>query len=587
MGILIQNFKVVEDIEKLPESIFFKWVKMWTDILILVILFTTNQICSQPVEHKNHTNPDLGNNVEEAERVQSQITNSSLNSIEAVQEEFENISKIADGDNTQTAKHLNFPIENETNTNEENAFDKKGGLNVKEENASGATQVTSMNLEENSQRQNSSEQRGPEKKPDQKVPQKKSEQSILMKKIVKGKNIQPGQTNYQTELSNLDKGGITSTSELVNKLEAEVEEVVEGVINKSMSIFQKTLLERFDSFTKDIKKLVKNDATQNQFMPASTNEHHVSNRKLQTHSLDKQISNVLPTEEKKFKNDLKPTGTNTDEDSNKKGEINDDEENVSGTTQVTMKLEENDQRQTSGNNNVNLQEVPKKAAKDNAINESQKESLELDPEVKIVKDDVKPMVTKTVSDNGSKKKGEIKVNVENVPGTTQMTKKIEENNQRQTSADNHVNLQVPRNAAEDNAINESKKESLDSEVANEPSTNSDYKTKENALLKDKVPEKKPKQASLVDNIKANFDKSTDNVMKIQPGQTNYFNVAMFIVLGIVFGIFFGMKYKSKQRNSRQYRYRNLSSHLSDTRHSDDDEEEDSELFKQFIATKLK
>merc|ERR1711899_349263 len=187
-NIIIQTFKVVEDIEKLPESIFFKWVKMWTDILILVILFTTNQICSQPVEHKNDTNPDLGNNVKEAERVQSQITNSSLNSIEAVQEEFENISKIADGNNTQTAKHLNFPIENETNTNEENAFDKKGGINVKEENASGATPVTSMNLEENSQRQNSSEQKVPEKKPDQKVPQKK---------IVKGKNVQPGQTNYQ------------------------------------------------------------------------------------------------------------------------------------------------------------------------------------------------------------------------------------------------------------------------------------------------------------------------------------------------------------------------------------------------------
>merc|ERR1712083_588246 len=132
--------------------------------------------------------------------------------------------------------------ENKTNTNEENASNKKGGINVKGENASGATQVTSMNLEENSQRQNSSEQKVPEKK-----------QSILMKKIVKGKNIQPGQTNYQTDHSNLDKGGITSTSELVNKLEAQVEEVVEGVINKSMSIFQKTLLERFDSFTKDIK----------------------------------------------------------------------------------------------------------------------------------------------------------------------------------------------------------------------------------------------------------------------------------------------------------------------------------------------
>jgi len=510
---------------------------MWTDILTLVILFATNQICSQPVEHKNYTNLDLSNNVKEAERVPSQITNSSLDLSKA----SNNISK--------TAKHLNFSIENKTNTNEENASNKKGGINVKEENASGATQVTSMNLEENSQRQNSSEQKVPEKK-----------QSILMKKIVKGKNIQPGQTNYQTEHSNLDKGGITSTSELVNKLEAEVEEVLEGVINKSMSIFQKTLLERFDSFQKDIKKLVKNEATQNQLMPASTNEHHVSNRKLQNHSLDKEISNILPTEEKKSKDDLKPTETNNDEDndSKKKGEINDNEENVSGTTQVTMKMEEN---------------------------ESKKESLELDPEVKKVKDDVKSMVTKTDSDNGSKKKGEIKVNVENVPGTTQMTKKIEENNQRQTSADNHVNLQeVPKNAAEDNAINESKKESLDPEVANEPSTNSDYKTKENAL-KDKVPEKKPKQASLVDNIKANFDKSTDNVMKIQPGQTNYFNVAMFIVLGIVFGIFFGMKYKSKQRNSRQYRYRNLSSHLSGTRHSDD--EEDSELFKQFIATKLK
>merc|ERR1712223_1888619 len=164
MGIIIQTFQVVEDIEKLPDSIFFKWVKMWTDILILVILFTTNQICSQPVEHKNDTNPDLGNNVKEAERVQSQITNSSLNSIEAVQELFENTSKIVDGKNTQTAKHLNFPIENETNTNEENASDKKGGINVKEENASGATQVTSMNLEENSQRQNSSEQKVLEKK---------------------------------------------------------------------------------------------------------------------------------------------------------------------------------------------------------------------------------------------------------------------------------------------------------------------------------------------------------------------------------------------------------------------------------------
>merc|ERR1712223_1075438 len=433
MGILIQNFKVVEDIEKLPESIFFKWVKMWTDILILVILFTTNQICSQPVEHKNHTNPDLGNNVKEAERVQSQITNLSLNSIEAVQEEFENISKIADGNNTQTAKHLNFPIKNETNTNEENAFDKKGGINVKEENASGATQVTSMNLEENSQREKKPDQKVPEKKPDQKVPQKKSEQSILMKKIVKGKNVQPEQTNYQTDHSNLDKGGIISTSELVTKLEAEVEEVVEGVINKSMSIFQKTLLERFDSFQKDIKKLVKNEATQNQLMPASTNEHHVSNRKLQNHSLDKEISNILPTAEKKSKDDLKPTETNNDEDndSKTKGEINDNEENVSGTTQVTMKMEEN---------------------------ESKKESLELDPEVKKVKDDVKSMVTKTDSDNGSKKKGEIKVNVENVPGTTQMTKNIEENNQRQTSADNHVNLQeVPKNAAEDTAINESKK----------------------------------------------------------------------------------------------------------------------------------
>merc|ERR1711899_699272 len=430
-NIIIQTFKVVEDIEKLPESIFFKWVKMWTDILILVILFTTNQICSQPVEHKNDTNPDLGNNVKEAERVQSQITNSSLDLSKA----SKNISK--------TAKHLNFPIENKTNTNEENASNKKGEINVKEENASGATQVTSMKLENNFQRQNLAEQKVPEKKPDQKVPEKKSEQSILMKKIVEGKNIQPGQTNYQTDHSNLDKGGITSTSELVNKLEAQVEEVVEGVINKSMSIFQKTLLERFDSFQKDIKKLVKNGAKQNQFMPASTNEHHVSNRKLQHHSLDKEISNVLPTEEKKFKNDLNPTGTNTDEDndSKKKGEINDNEENVSGTTQVTMKMEENDQGQTSGNNNVNLQEVPKKAAKDNAINESQKESLELDPEVKKVKDDVKLMVTKTVSDNGSKKKGEIKVNVENVPGTTQMAKKIEENNQRQTSADNHVNLQ--------------------------------------------------------------------------------------------------------------------------------------------------
>merc|ERR1712223_1902255 len=143
MGILIQNFKVVEDIEKLPESIFFKWVKMWTDILILVILFTTNQICSQPVEHKNDTNPDLGNNVKEAERVQSQITNSSLDLSKA----SNNISK--------TAKHLNFPIENETNTNEENASNKKGAINVKEENASGATQVTSMNLEKNSQSQNS------------------------------------------------------------------------------------------------------------------------------------------------------------------------------------------------------------------------------------------------------------------------------------------------------------------------------------------------------------------------------------------------------------------------------------------------
>merc|ERR1712223_1897555 len=243
---------------------------------------------------------------------------------------------------------------------------------------------------------------------------------ILMKKIVKGKNIQPGQINYQTDHSNLDKGGIISTSELVNKLEAEVEEVLEGVINKSMSIFQKTLLERFDSFQKDIKKLVKNEATLNQLMPASTNEHHVSNRKLQNHSLDKEISNILPTEEKISKDDLKPTETNNDEDndSKKKGEINDNEENVSGTTQVTMKMEEN---------------------------ESKKESLELDPEVKKVKDDVKTMVTKTDSDNGSKKKGEIKVNVENVSGTTQMTKKIEENNQRQTSADNHVNLQeVPK-----------------------------------------------------------------------------------------------------------------------------------------------
>merc|ERR1719266_3055590 len=199
---------------------------------------------------------------------------------------------------------------------------------------------------------------------------------------------------------------------------------------------------------------------------------------------------------------------------------------------------------------------------------------------------VKLMVTKTVSDNGSKKKGVIKVNEENVSGTAQMTMKIEENKQRLTSADNHVNLQeVPKKSAEDNAINESEKESLHPEVANEPSTNSDYKTKENAL-KDRVPENKPKQASLVNNIKANFDQSTDNVMKIQPGQTNYFNVAMFIVLGLVFGIFFGMKYKSKQRNSRQCRYRNLSSHLSGTRHSYD-EEEDSELFKQFIATKLK
>merc|ERR1712223_1652737 len=256
---------------------------------------------------------------------------------------------------------------------------------------------------------------------------------ILMKKIVKGKNIQPGQINYQTDHSDLDKGGITSTSELVNKLEAEVEEVLEGVINKSMSIFQKTLLDRFDSFQKDIKKLVKNEATQNQLMPASTNEHHVSNRKLQNNSPDKEISNILPTEEKKSKDDLKPTEKNNDEDndSKKKGEINDNEENVSGTTQVTMKMEEN---------------------------ESKKESLELDPEVKKVKDDVKTMVTKTDSDNGSKKKGEIKVNVENVSGTTQMTKNIEENNQRQTSADNHVNLQkVPKNAAEDNAINESKK----------------------------------------------------------------------------------------------------------------------------------
>merc|ERR1711899_177386 len=186
-NIIIQTFKVVEDIEKLPESIFFKWVKMWTDILTLVILFATNQICSQPVEHKNDTNLDLGNNVKEAERVPSQITNSSLDLSKA----SNNISK--------TAKHLNVPIENKTNTNEENASNKKGGINVKEENASGATQVTSMNLEENSQRQNSSEQKVPEKKPDQKVPQKKSEQSILMKKIVKGKN-------YQTKLSNLDKG---------------------------------------------------------------------------------------------------------------------------------------------------------------------------------------------------------------------------------------------------------------------------------------------------------------------------------------------------------------------------------------------
>merc|ERR1712223_759603 len=129
------------------------------------------------------------------------------------------------------------------------------------------------------------------------------------------------------------------------------------------------------------------------------------------------------------------------------------------------------------------------------------------------------------------------------------------------------------------------KESLEPEGANKPTlTNSNDKTKENAL-EGKVPEKKPKQASLVNNIKADFDKSTDNVMKIQPGQANYFNVAMFIVLGLVFGIVFGRTYKSKQRNSRQYRYRNLSSHLSGTRHSDD--EEDSELFKQFIATKLK
>merc|ERR1712083_627482 len=167
-------------------------------------------------EHKNYTNLDLSNNVKEAERVLSQITNSSLDLSKA----SNNISK--------TAKHLNFQIENKTNTNEENASNKKGGINVKEENASGATQVTSMNLEENSQRQNSSEQKVPEKK-----------QSILMKKIVKGKNIQPGQTNYQTEHSNLDKGGITSTSELVNKLEAEEKKCWKVLLTKVCLFFKK------------------------------------------------------------------------------------------------------------------------------------------------------------------------------------------------------------------------------------------------------------------------------------------------------------------------------------------------------------
>merc|ERR1712223_671017 len=410
---------------------------------------------------------------------------------------------------------------------------------------------------------------------------------ILMKKIVKGKNIQLGQINYQTDHSNLDKGGIISTSELVNKLEAQVEEVVEGVINKSMSIFQKTLLERFDSFTKDIKKLVKNDATQNQFMPTPTNEHHVSNRKLQTHSLDKQISNVLPTEEKKFNNDLELTATNTDEDSDSK--INDNEENVTGATQLTsMKREKNSQSQNSANknqtddtflvkgengksvlrqnqtdqDNLKLQENPKEAAEDNTAKETKPGSLDPEGVDKIQSsksdvNDVKPTATEKKS-----KVVQLKQNFQKT--MTQQNQKDQDN----------ISLQKNPN-----------KESLEPEGANKPTlTNSNDKTKENAL-EDKVPEKKPKQASLVNNIKANFDKSTDNVMKIQPGQTNYFNVPMFIVLGLVFGIFFGMKYKSKQRNSRQYRYRNLSSHLSDTRHSDD--EEDSELFKQFIATKLK
>merc|ERR1712018_1094926 len=120
----------------------------------------------------------------------------------------------------------------------------------------------------------------------------------------------------------------------------------------------------------------------------------------------------------------------------------------------------------------------------------------------------------------------------------------------------------------------------------EASNNADEKTIKNAS---KVHEKKLEQSSIIKkliqdkNIKSDIDETIDNWMKSQSGQTNYFNLAMFIILGLIIDIFFGMSYKSKQKNSRQYRYRNLSSHLSGSRHSDDE----SEMFKQFITTKLK
>ena len=291
---------------------------MWTNILILGVLFTTKQTCSQPLSlhfdsqkiepttlpnlHTNDTNPYLDNKVKEAESLQSQITNSSLNSLKP----FKNISKTGDANDTQTAKHLSFPIEIKTNIDEENAFKKMGEINANEENVTGATQVT-MKDEEIIQNQNSTDK-------------------------------------TQTEHLIFDKGDITS--ELIIKLEGEVKEVVEGVINKSMSIFQNTLLRHFDYLEKDMKELAKR-----QVMQAVTNEQHhtISNRKLENNSVNQEVLNVTLM---KSNITLQP---------NQK-------------SQKTKKIMP--PQNIKDQNNVNLQATPKKAGKENATNETKQESLE-------------------------------------------------------------------------------------------------------------------------------------------------------------------------------------------------------------------